>query len=298
MSDGDTGGQGKLAARHRRSAPPLGPNSEVGPASAPANGPRPDRLATTTCTRTRIRSSVRQGRDSVCWPATRSTSSAQTVVGNPPGQTPTKTGDRSSKAQRLMARPHAHAERTAPGQRQPWSRFRVGLLALVLVLIAVYFAFTKHIPFTHGYRVHAVFQSSNNLRPGSPVRIAGVNVGKVVDVGRYRHTNLSDVTMEIYDAGLPIHKDATLKIRPRIFLEGNFFVDLKPGSPSAPTVAEGGTIGVDADRDARAARRAVHCAAVGLARRPPAPARRVRQGAQLEADCRSRTRRCRRRSRA
>jgi hypothetical protein len=30
---------------------------------------------------------------------------------------------------------------------------------------------------------------------------------------------------------LPIHKDATLKIRPRIFLEGNFFVDVRPGTP-------------------------------------------------------------------
>ncbi|MEJ7715091.1 MAG: hypothetical protein WKF40_05035 [Thermoleophilaceae bacterium] len=39
--------------------------------------------------------------------------------------------------------------------------------------------------------------------------------------------------MEIKKAGLPIHEDATLKVRPRVFLEGNFFVDLKPGSPSA-----------------------------------------------------------------
>jgi virulence factor Mce-like protein len=140
--------------------------------------------------------------------------------------------------------PPAHAPRTPPGHRQPWSRFRVGLFALAIVLVATYFGFTKHIPFTHGYRVHAIFQSSNNLRPGSPVRIAGVNVGKVVDVGRYRHTNLADVTMEINDDGLPIHQDATLKIRPRIFLEGNFFVDLKPGSPSAPNVPDGGTIGV------------------------------------------------------
>jgi phospholipid/cholesterol/gamma-HCH transport system substrate-binding protein len=140
--------------------------------------------------------------------------------------------------------PPANTPRTTPGRRPPWSRFRIGLLALVLVTIAVYFGFTKHVPFTHGYRVHAVFQSSNNLRPGSPVRIAGVNVGKVVDVTRYKQTNLAEVTMEIGDSGLPIHQDATLKIRPRIFLEGNFFVDLKPGSPSAPTVPEGGTIGV------------------------------------------------------
>ena len=40
------------------------------------------------------------------------------------------------------------------------------------------------------------------------------------------------VTMEIEDKALPIKEDAELKIRPRIFLEGNFFVDLEPGSPS------------------------------------------------------------------
>ena len=45
-------------------------------------------------------------------------------------------------------------------------------------------------------------------------------------------TNAAVLTMEIKDAALPIHEDATAKIRPRIFLEGNFFVDLKPGSPA------------------------------------------------------------------
>ncbi len=139
--------------------------------------------------------------------------------------------------------PPTDTPRTQPGKRPPWSRFRVGMLAIVLIAIGTYFGFTKDIPFTHGYQVHAVFKSSNNLRPGSPVRIAGVNVGKVASVERYKETDLTDVLLEIDDAGLPIHRDATLKIRPRIFLEGNFFVDLKPGSPSAPTIDSGGTIG-------------------------------------------------------
>ena len=52
------------------------------------------------------------------------------------------------------------------------------------------------------------------------------------------------VTMEIKDEGLPIHTDAQAKVRPRIFLEGNYFVDLRPGSPSAPTMDEGATIPV------------------------------------------------------
>ena len=48
--------------------------------------------------------------------------------------------------------------------------------------------------------------------------------------------------MELKDSALPIHEDATAKIRPRIFLEGNFFVDLKPGTPGAPVLKSGDTI--------------------------------------------------------
>src|SRR5262249_44538162 len=44
--------------------------------------------------------------------------------------------------------------------------------------------------------------------------------------------------------GLPLHDDATFAIRPRIFLEGNFFVDVTPGSTSAPKVDSGHTFPV------------------------------------------------------
>ena len=108
----------------------------------------------------------------------------------------------------------------------------------------MFLGFTKDIPFTHGFRVHAVFESANSLRVNSPVRIAGVNVGKVKSVKAQEGTNQSLVTMEIKDNGLPIHEDATAKIRPRIFLEGNFFVDLKPGAPSSPKLEDGDTIKV------------------------------------------------------
>ena len=84
-------------------------------------------------------------------------------------------------------------------------------------------------------------QSANELHGGSPVRIAGVNVGKVTKVKPGPGTT-AIVEMAIDDGGRPIHRDATLKIRPRLFLEGNFYVDLKPGSPSAPELRDGGTI--------------------------------------------------------
>src|SRR6202035_363351 len=56
-------------------------------------------------------------------------------------------------------------------------------------------------------------------------------------------------TMEIESKGLPIHADATLKIRPRIFLEGNWFVELQPGSPSAGTLSSGATVPITQTSD-------------------------------------------------
>jgi ABC-type transporter Mla subunit MlaD len=118
--------------------------------------------------------------------------------------------------------------------------FRFGLVTIVLLAIVLYFGFTKHIPGTHGFRLNAQFGTAVNIAPKSPVRIAGVNVGQVSSIKRDGNTGV--VTMEISKAGLPIHRDATAKIRARILLEGNWFVDLQPGTPSSPTVSSGYTI--------------------------------------------------------
>src|SRR5215211_4795789 len=116
-------------------------------------------------------------------------------------------------------------------RRGGMSTFTVGLIALVVTLIAVYLGFTKSIPFRSHYEVKAAFKSANNLKPASPVRIAGVEVGKVTKIERAsKRANGALVTMRIQDTGRPLHEDATFKIRPRIFLEGNFFVDATPGT--------------------------------------------------------------------
>jgi phospholipid/cholesterol/gamma-HCH transport system substrate-binding protein len=140
---------------------------------------------------------------------------------------------KSDKRKRVLRK-----DRTGP------NAFLVGILVLLLVAVASYAGFSKHVPFTHGFRVKAVFENANNVRPNSPVRIAGVNIGKVKSVRAYKggDGNAAVVTMEIDQAGLPIHKDATMKVRPRIFLEGNEFVDLSPGTPSAPTISDGDTL--------------------------------------------------------
>ena len=129
-------------------------------------------------------------------------------------------------------------------RRSGLSPFAAGVVALLVIGMGTYLGFAKDIPFVGSkFEMDAVFPSANSIRKGSPVRISGVNVGKVKAI-RAAGTDAARVTMEINEAGLPIHADATAKIRPRIFLEGNFFVDLKPGTPGAPVLGRGDTIKV------------------------------------------------------
>jgi len=129
-------------------------------------------------------------------------------------------------------------------RRGGMSPLNAGLIALVLIAVGTFLGFTKDIPFTGKFEVDAVFRSANSIRLNSPVRIAGVNVGKVTGVKSHAGSDAAVVTLELDDEALPIHADATAKIRPRIFLEGNFFVDLEPGSPDSPVLDSGDSIKV------------------------------------------------------
>ena len=117
----------------------------------------------------------------------------------------------------------------------------LGWLVVVVALLFVYGAFTKRLPFDSKYEVQAVVASSNELRKGSPVRIAGVDVGKLAKISE-GPGDTTVLKLEIADEGRPVHSDARLSIRPRLFLEGGFTIALEPGSPSAPELEDGGTI--------------------------------------------------------
>jgi phospholipid/cholesterol/gamma-HCH transport system substrate-binding protein len=121
------------------------------------------------------------------------------------------------------------------------SPFAAGIIAIGTIALACYFAFGGRLPFTSDYEVFAQVRSANELHSRTPVRIAGVEVGRVTGFKR-GPGGTAIIKMAIRGNGRPIHRDATLKVRPRIFLEGNFFVDLKPGSPSSPELPSGGTI--------------------------------------------------------
>jgi len=133
----------------------------------------------------------------------------------------------------------------AKGGRFSWrpSNTLIAIIFILIFTVGPYLAFTKHVPFTsYGYELKATFSNSANIATNSPVRVAGVDVGKVIATSR--DGDNTTVTFTVDGSGKPIHDDAFAAIRPRIFLEGNFFIELDPGSPSAPEMGSGDTIPV------------------------------------------------------
>jgi phospholipid/cholesterol/gamma-HCH transport system substrate-binding protein len=121
---------------------------------------------------------------------------------------------------------------------------KAAFIGTVLLLAVSYAVFGGSLPFSGSpFVLRAVFTANTDLHIPSPVRIAGVQVGEVTGVERLKGSAKAGiVTMQIDGNGLPIHANATADIRSRIFLEGNFYVDLAPGTPESPILKSGATL--------------------------------------------------------
>jgi phospholipid/cholesterol/gamma-HCH transport system substrate-binding protein len=129
------------------------------------------------------------------------------------------------------------------GRRHRLTTFQAGLVGLVLLLVLTYLGFTKDIPLTRPFQLEAVFENAPPIQTKTAVRIAGVNVGQVSKVEPLGGDSPGvRVVMKLEDSALPIHRNAEIKARERIFLEGNLFLDVHPGTPDAGEVEDGHTI--------------------------------------------------------
>jgi phospholipid/cholesterol/gamma-HCH transport system substrate-binding protein len=94
---------------------------------------------------------------------------------------------------------------------------------------------------TDFYEVKAELATAQAVVPGQgqTVNIAGVKVGEVGDVtvedGR------AVVEMQIFDEHKPIHRDATILLRPKTGLK-DMFLSLDPGTEEAGAIPEGGRV--------------------------------------------------------
>jgi virulence factor Mce-like protein len=132
------------------------------------------------------------------------------------------------------------------GWRGGMHPFWVGLIAGGLAIFVFYLAYSGWNPMdplgSPGRLLKVQVASGQGLLlKRSPVRFAGVDVGYVTAIDRGPE-GTAIISTKLEDNAPPVHADAAAKVRPRTFLEGNYFIDLQPGSPSAPPMADGGTI--------------------------------------------------------
>lgn len=105
---------------------------------------------------------------------------------------------------------------------------------LVLLSILIFGGFTNRwFQQEKGTTVSAVFANTGLLSRGEPVRVDGVQQGRVKDLTLNADGRSTTVELEVYEESLPLHKNATARIRFRNALGGKYYVDLDPGTASA-----------------------------------------------------------------
>jgi phospholipid/cholesterol/gamma-HCH transport system substrate-binding protein len=131
--------------------------------------------------------------------------------------------------------------RRVRGKRRTPNPLAIAAVTVLLAVAITYYAFSgKQIPFVHHFTMHALVRNSVDIIPDSPVRIAGIDVGAVT--GTSPDGSMTRVDFTVGSNGQPVHTDATVTIRDRLFLEGGYYLQLDPGSPSAPVAKDGFTV--------------------------------------------------------
>ncbi|MCW2616261.1 MAG: organic solvent transporter substrate-binding protein [Frankiales bacterium] len=87
--------------------------------------------------------------------------------------------------------------------------------------------------------ITAVFTDASALLPGNEVKIGGVTAGVVESIDLIE--GKAQLSFSIAPEFLPLHRDATAFIKP-VSLLGERYVDLDPGTHSAPLLEDGGVL--------------------------------------------------------
>ncbi|MEE9545727.1 MAG: MlaD family protein [Rhodospirillales bacterium] len=114
----------------------------------------------------------------------------------------------------------------------------MGAVVLMVAGVFVYFAYSMaDVKAVQGYRVTALFYKIGGLKTGSDVRVNGIKVGKVVELGLDSETYDAVVTLSV--AGhlrLPVDTVASIA---SAGLMGGKYVRLEPGNEKK-FIADGG----------------------------------------------------------
>ncbi|HWT24808.1 MAG TPA: MlaD family protein [Solirubrobacteraceae bacterium] len=115
-------------------------------------------------------------------------------------------------------------------------------LSCVGLLLFLWLAFGGPVPFKpKGYRVTVTFAEASQLATEADVRISGVPVGRVKEIGSEPSTGRSRAVLQLDAKYAPLPSDTRAMLRQKTLL-GETYVELTPGSAGAPPLQEGGRL--------------------------------------------------------
>lgn len=109
------------------------------------------------------------------------------------------------------------------------------------LLVFLWTTFGGPVPLAaQGYRIRADFEQATQLAAQADVRISGVHVGHVVSLKTSPDGRTRSI-IEIDPQYAPLHDDVKARLRAKSLI-GETYVELTPGSPTAPKIPDGGHI--------------------------------------------------------
>lgn len=133
-----------------------------------------------------------------------------------------------------------------------WTQVRVGLLVLfaLAILIVMILNLENGMGLLSGQtRFHAMVNHSQGLKVGGPVRMNGVDVGNVREIKIAPDSPHVEIVFTVQNSAAPhVRQDATVTIRPMGLL-GDKYLEVSPGTPSKPPLAEGSLLAGQAEAD-------------------------------------------------
>lgn len=113
-------------------------------------------------------------------------------------------------------------------------------LACVTLMIATWAAFGGSLPFqAQGYRFYMPLPAATNIYQDTSVRMAGITVGRVINVSRAGAG--ARALIEISSRYAPLRAGARGVVRSKTLL-GEGYIELAPGPRAAPAIPDGGTL--------------------------------------------------------
>lgn len=122
--------------------------------------------------------------------------------------------------------------------------FKVGLFVILAIAFLVAMVIKAgDYKLKPGYMIRLVFNSVSGVEAGSPIRLAGVEVGEVRDIYVVRD-EAGETKVEVLawiSQGVNIENDAKLRVATLGFL-GDKYIEILPGTAGATALLEGGVL--------------------------------------------------------